>query len=188
MRIAGKDGMCHVRALDSREARRKESAPPSIEPPMGDTLPKQAILIVNAKSRSGADAFDGGARQADRRRDRADRRPCGQESRGDGAGGQGGAIAKAPMVIVGGGDGSLSSIVDHFVGHGHGVRPPAARHRQQLRADARHAARPRRRGRRHRQGRGAAGSTSAASTATISLNAAAIGLAPEGRGNACRMA
>ena len=78
-------------------------------------LPKQAILIVNAASRSGADAFAGA-------RDKL--KAAGIEllgakavkdpNRMDAAVKQ--AIKKAPMVIVGGGDGSLSSSVDHFMG------------------------------------------------------------------------
>src|ERR671910_2903536 len=78
-------------------------------------LPKQAILIVNAASRTGADAF------ADAR---DNLKAAGIELLGakavkdptkmDAAVKQ--AIKKAPMVIVGGGDGSLSSAVDHFMG------------------------------------------------------------------------
>ncbi len=88
------------------------------EPAPGSTrpLPKQAILIVNAMSRSGADMFeivrdkliaagleliDASAINAPDQMEPAIR----------------GAIARAPMVIVGGGDGSLSSNVDFFVGH-----------------------------------------------------------------------
>ena len=58
--------------------------------------------------------------------------------------------------------------IDDFLGTRHGVRPAAARHRQQLRADARHSARPATARSRSspRASRGA--STSAASTATIS--------------------
>ena len=78
-------------------------------------LPKQAILVVNAMSRRGADAF---ALARDKltaagvtlieahavdRPDEMDH--CIKD-----------AIAKAPMVIVGGGDGSMSSVVDYFVG------------------------------------------------------------------------
>ena len=57
------------------------------------------------------------------------------------------------MVIVGGGDGSLSSAVDELVDRDCVFALAAARHRQQLRAHARHPARPRRRDRddRHRQ-------------------------------------
>ena len=79
-------------------------------------LPKQAILIVNTASRRGADAF---AQARDklvkagvdligaRAIDNPERLPGEVTS----------AIDRAPMVIVGGGDGSLSETVDHFLGH-----------------------------------------------------------------------
>lgn len=85
-------------------------------PGLARPLPKQAILIVNAMSRSGADMFetvrdkliaagieliDACAVDAPEQMEPAIRN----------------AIARAPMVIVGGGDGSLSSNVDFFVGH-----------------------------------------------------------------------
>jgi YegS/Rv2252/BmrU family lipid kinase len=78
-------------------------------------LPKQAILIVNAMSRKGADVFDevraklelAGVElieaHAVTKPEKMDKTVID-------------AIAKAPMVIIGGGDGSLSSNVDHFVG------------------------------------------------------------------------
>jgi YegS/Rv2252/BmrU family lipid kinase len=78
-------------------------------------LPKEAILIVNCASRSGAEAFDqarellteAGVRLLDTRRvedpDRIDAEVNA-------------AIARAPMVIIGGGDGTLSSAIDHFLG------------------------------------------------------------------------
>jgi YegS/Rv2252/BmrU family lipid kinase len=78
-------------------------------------LPKQAILVVNAMSRKGADVFD---------EVRAKLELAGVElieahavtdpEKMDQVVID--AIARAPMVIVGGGDGSLSSNVDHFVG------------------------------------------------------------------------
>jgi YegS/Rv2252/BmrU family lipid kinase len=88
------------------------------EPALGSVrpLPKQAVLVVNAMSRSGADMFetvrdklmvagidliDAVAVDAPEQMEPAIRN----------------AIATAPMVIVGGGDGSLSSNVDFFVGH-----------------------------------------------------------------------
>ncbi len=82
---------------------------------MTDTLPKQAILIVNAMSRSGADAFDevsakleiAGVRLIEAH---AITRPEEMDQTVIDA------IARAPMVILGGGDGTLSSNVDHFVG------------------------------------------------------------------------
>ena len=78
-------------------------------------LPKQAILIVNAASRKGADAFaeardkltvagiellEAKAVKNPKSMDRAIKQ----------------AVKRAPMVIVGGGDGSLSSAVDFFLG------------------------------------------------------------------------
>ena len=102
-------------------------------------LPKQAILIVNAMSRSGADVFD-------EARDKLtaagieliEAHAIDEPDEMDGA--VKAAIAKAPMVIVGGGDGSLSTNVDYFMGSRHGVRGAAAGHRQQLRRDAGHPA------------------------------------------------
>ena len=82
---------------------------------MNDALPRKAILIVNAMSRRGADVFDEA---------RAKLELAGVELIDAIAIDQPGemdttviaAVAKAPMVIIGGGDGSLSSNVDHFVG------------------------------------------------------------------------
>ena len=82
---------------------------------MTDALPKRAILITNAMSRSGADAFDeayekltaAGLELIDAH---AVRNPGIMEPVVKAA------IAKAPMVIIGGGDGTLSSTVDYFVG------------------------------------------------------------------------
>lgn len=78
-------------------------------------LPKQAILVVNAMSRKGADAFAEArdkliaagvelidAHAVDRPEDMDPTIKA--------------AIASAPMVIVGGGDGSLSTNVEHFLG------------------------------------------------------------------------
>ena len=78
-------------------------------------LPKEAILIVNAMSRRGADVFEeardkltaAGVRLID---SHAVHEPEEMEPTVKAA------IAKAPMVIIGGGDGSLSSNVDFFVG------------------------------------------------------------------------
>ena len=82
---------------------------------MADALPKRAMLVVNALSRSGAEAFDeaceklaaAGLELIDAHvvRDPDILEPVIKA-----------AIARAPMVIVGGGDGTLSSVVDHFVG------------------------------------------------------------------------
>ena len=77
-------------------------------------LPTQAILIVNAMSRTGAQAFDevrdkliaAGVDLIEAHAiddpDKIEPTICA-------------AIARAPMVIIGGGDGSLSSNVDFFV-------------------------------------------------------------------------
>lgn len=82
---------------------------------MADALPKRAILIVNALSRRGEEAYE-------EARDRlsatgielidahAVRNPEVMEPVVRAA------ISKAPMVIIGGGDGTLSSAVDYFVG------------------------------------------------------------------------
>jgi len=84
---------------------------------MGDVLPKQAILIVNAMSRKGEATFDeareklkGAGVKLIEAHAVTDPEKMDATIKG--------AIAKAPMVIVGGGDGSLSSNVDHFVGQG----------------------------------------------------------------------
>lgn len=82
---------------------------------MTDALPKRAILIVNGMSRKGAEAFE----------DACDRLSAAGIKLIDASAVQDpeameavikAAIAKAPMVIIGGGDGTLSSAVDHFVG------------------------------------------------------------------------
>ena len=82
---------------------------------MDETLPKQAILVVNAGSRKGADLFN----QARDKLKAAgvellDAKKCRSAKTMETA--VKSALKKAPMVIVGGGDGSLSSTVDHFVG------------------------------------------------------------------------
>ena len=79
-------------------------------------LPRQTILVVNAMSRTGANAFDevrdkliaaGIELIASYAIDDPDEmEPAVRD-----------AIARAPMVIIGGGDGSLSSNVDLFIGH-----------------------------------------------------------------------
>jgi YegS/Rv2252/BmrU family lipid kinase len=82
---------------------------------MSNALPKRAMLIVNALSRSGEAAFDeacdklaaAGIELMDAH---AVHNPEVMEPIVKAA------IAKAPMVIIGGGDGTLSSAVDHFVG------------------------------------------------------------------------
>lgn len=82
---------------------------------MSKPLPKQAILIVNAKSRRGGDVFD---QACDKLKAAGielleahaikDPRKMGPAVRK--------AVKAAPMVIVGGGDGSLSESIDDFVG------------------------------------------------------------------------
>lgn len=76
-------------------------------------LPRQAILVVNAKSRTGAEAFDlakarleaQGVKLIEAHRvDQPDKVAAIVER----------AVTKAPMVIVGGGDGTLSSSIDFF--------------------------------------------------------------------------
>jgi len=78
-------------------------------------LPKQAILIVNAASRQGAEAFESardklvaaGVELIDARAVEEPETLTGEVTA---------AIGRAPMVIVGGGDGTLSKAVDHFLG------------------------------------------------------------------------
>lgn len=82
---------------------------------MSDALPKRAMLVINAQSRIGEAAFDeacdklaaAGIELMDAH---AVHNPEVMEPIVKAA------IAKAPMVVVGGGDGTLSAAVDHFVG------------------------------------------------------------------------
>lgn len=79
------------------------------------TLPKQAILIVNAASRKGGDTFeDARDKLIEAGIDLLDAKAVKNPKSMGAAIKQ--AIKRAPMVIVGGGDGSLSSSVDHFMG------------------------------------------------------------------------
>ena len=81
----------------------------------GKRPPEQAILIVNAKSRQGAEAFEqakellvaAGIELIDAKAIRDPRRIDGAVKK---------AIKAAPMVILGGGDGTLSANVDYFLG------------------------------------------------------------------------
>ena len=82
---------------------------------MAKVLPKQAILVVNAKSRQGAEAFDEACRllgeagiELIETHAVKDPKKMGSQVKA--------AITKAPMVIVGGGDGTLSETVDLFLG------------------------------------------------------------------------
>lgn len=81
-----------------------------------DALPKQAVVVVNTKSRRGQEAFEeacdmlgaAGVRVMDKHavEDPGEMRPIVRD-----------AIARgAPMVVVGGGDGSLSTTIDDFLG------------------------------------------------------------------------
>ena len=82
---------------------------------MSKPLPKSAILVVNAHSRKGGDAF---AEARDKLTaagvELIDCRAVEDPEKMDET--VKAAIAAAPMVIVGGGDGSLSSTIDHFIG------------------------------------------------------------------------
>jgi YegS/Rv2252/BmrU family lipid kinase len=81
-----------------------------------DALPKQAVLVVNALSRSGSDAFEQARTMLVERgielleahaiEEPEKMRPTVQQALKNGA----------PMIIVGGGDGSLSSTIDDFLG------------------------------------------------------------------------
>ena len=79
------------------------------------SLPRQAILIVNSASRKGADAF-----QTVRDKliaaglDLIDARAVDEPEAMTGE--VRAAVDRAPMVLVGGGDGTLSQSIDHFVG------------------------------------------------------------------------
>ena len=78
-------------------------------------LPHKAILVVNALSRKGRDTFDEAVEKltaagVELMDSHAVENPEIMEPVIKAA------IAKAPMVIVGGGDGTLSSAVDHFLG------------------------------------------------------------------------
>jgi YegS/Rv2252/BmrU family lipid kinase len=79
------------------------------------TLPNQAILIVNTASRRGAESFDeardkliaAGIELIDAKAVKKPERMAAAIKQ---------AVKRAPMVIVGGGDGTLSQSVDHFLG------------------------------------------------------------------------
>jgi YegS/Rv2252/BmrU family lipid kinase len=81
----------------------------------GKTLPKKAILVINGASRSGADAFGpacdkliaAGVELIDARSVKEPEMLPGEINA---------AIDRAPMVIVGGGDGTLSETIDYFLG------------------------------------------------------------------------
>lgn len=83
---------------------------------MTKSLPKRAILVANTRSRTGADAFDKAVELltgagVELIESRAVTNPSKiQEAVRR-------AVSKAPMVIVGGGDGTLSSTIDFFKDH-----------------------------------------------------------------------
>ena len=82
---------------------------------MDETLPKQAILVVNAMSRKGPDVFEEVRAKLEMSGvELIEAHAVTEPDKMDGVVID--AIARAPMVILGGGDGSLSSNVDHFVG------------------------------------------------------------------------
>ncbi len=132
MRIAGKDGVviCSLIVIPEKTGSRpkQEIRVPAfevwdfglrsrIETAMTKPLPRQAILIVNAMSRKGEATFEEAreklvASGVELVEAHAITDPDMLDATVKGA------IAKAPMVIVGGGDGTLSSTVDHFVGQG----------------------------------------------------------------------
>ena len=81
----------------------------------GKILPRQAILIVNAASRKGAEAFEEArAKLGDAGVTLIDATAITDPEQMTDA--VNAAIERAPMVIVGGGDGTLSEAIDHFVG------------------------------------------------------------------------
>ena len=123
MRVAGKLGCICTPYRHSRESgnpactEQNGTAPAYVVVANLDQLPKQAVLVVNVQSRRGQDAFQEACEKlaaagvdvtAQHAIDDPERmRPVIREA----------LEAKAPMIIVGGGDGSLSSTVDDFLGH-----------------------------------------------------------------------
>ena len=76
-------------------------------------LPKRAILVVNVASRSGADGFDEAVRKLrDAGVELVDAIAVEEPDRIKDVVRK--AVGKAPMVVVGGGDGTLSSTIDYF--------------------------------------------------------------------------
>jgi YegS/Rv2252/BmrU family lipid kinase len=104
------DGGSNIAKFDAKNA--NGGSPNKTNSP---ALPKRAILIVNAMSRSGAQAFeDVREKLIGAGIDLIDAQAIDDPDRADPA--IKSAIARAPMVIIGGGDGTLSSNVRHFVG------------------------------------------------------------------------
>jgi len=82
---------------------------------MGNELPKQAVLIVNTASRSGADAFDAAREKIQAAGiELVDARPVDEPETLSSE--VSAALDRAAMVIIGGGDGTLSKAVDYFLG------------------------------------------------------------------------
>ena len=80
------------------------------------SLPKKAILIVNSRSRVGAESFDEAVRLLERAGiELVEKHAVKEPQRLKGTVRE--AVDKAPMVIVGGGDGTLSSLIDYFKEH-----------------------------------------------------------------------
>lgn len=80
------------------------------------TLPKQAILVVNAKSRIGAEGFAQAVELLEKQGvELIDATAVEDPPRIKAAVRK--AVDEAPMVIVGGGDGTLSSTIDYFKNH-----------------------------------------------------------------------
>jgi YegS/Rv2252/BmrU family lipid kinase len=115
IRMAGKAGSGMARASRRRTAGKKATPQALHRLMQASSLPRQAILLVNAASRSGADAFKtardkliaAGIELIDAKAI-TDPDALEPETRD--------AVSRAPMVIVGGGDGSLSTTIDHFLG------------------------------------------------------------------------
>jgi len=81
-----------------------------------DALPKQAVLVVNAMSRKGADAFEQACAMLAERGVELIAAHAIKDPDGLQAAVKGALKQKPPMIIVGGGDGSLSSTIDDFLG------------------------------------------------------------------------
>lgn len=82
---------------------------------MSGALPKQAILVVNSMSRRGQAAFDEARAKLEMAGvELIDCHAVTNPEEMDQVVAD--AVGRAPMVVLGGGDGSLSSNVDHFVG------------------------------------------------------------------------
>lgn len=86
-------------------------------PQMRNDLPRSAVLVVNAKSRRGRKLFRRACRGLESAGISLSARHAVRDPQKMGAVIREAVHAGAPMVIVGGGDGSLSGSVDFFVGH-----------------------------------------------------------------------